>query len=261
MKKAFIIVAIVLIAAGIILFSSALIAADFDYSRLGTAKYETNSYTLDAPFQNIDITTHIADITFKPSADGTARVTCFEQTKIRHTVAVENGTLKIGAADERSVFERLSFFNKPMTITVYLPEIGFDNISIHTSTGDIRIDTLSAQELKLTTSTGDIAVNSVNCSGTLTATASTGDVLLDACTAAKIQIKTSTGDVRFDASDAADIAVKTSTGDVTGSLRTGKRFTVKTSTGDVSVPASTDGGNCEITTSTGDITIKISEYN
>lgn len=278
MKKAFIIVAIVLIAAGIILFSSALIAADFDYSRLGTAKYETNSYTLDAPFQNIDITTHIADVILKPSDDGIARVTCFEQTKMRHTVAVENGTLKIGAADERNVFERLSFFNKPMTITVYLPEIEFDNISIHTSTGDIRFDKLSAKEIKLKTSTGDITVSSVNCSGTvsvkvstgdisftdimcntLTTEGSTGDVFLDACIAAKFQIKTSTGDVRFDGSDADDITVKTSTGDVTGSLRTGKHFSVKTSTGDVSVPASTDGGNCEITTSTGDITIKISK--
>ncbi len=279
MKKGFIIAAVVLIAAGIILFTGALIAADFDTTKLGTAKYETNSYTLDEPFRNIDIDTHIADIIFKPAADGIACVTCFEQTKMRHTVAVEGGTLKIGVDDDRSLYDRLSFFNKPLTITVYLPQSEFDNISIHTSTGDIRFDKLSAKEIKLKTSTGDITVSSVNCSGTvsakvstgdinftdimcntLTTEGSTGDVLLDCCRAAKIQIKTSTGDVRFDGSDAEDITVKTSTGDVTGTLRSGKRFTVKTSTGDVSVPASTDGGNCEITTSTGDINIKVIWY-
>ena len=278
MKKGFISAAIVLIAAGIILFTGALIAADFDVTRLGTAEYETSSYTLDEPFRNIDIDTHVADIVFKPSTDGTAHVTCFEQTKMRHTVAVESGTLKIGVADDRSLFDRLSFFNKPLTITVYLPQSEFDNISIHTSTGDIRFDKLSAKEIKLKTSTGDITVSSVNCSGTvsakvstgdinftdimcntLTTEGSTGDVLLDCCRAAKIRIKTSTGDVRFDGSDAEDITVKTATGDVTGTLRSGKRFTVKTSTGDVAVPASTDGGSCEITTSTGDITIKISK--
>ena len=97
---------------------------------------------------------------------------------------------------------------------------------------------------------------SLNCKK-LTTEGSTGDITLDDCTAAEIAVKTSTGDVRFAGSDAAKITVKTSTGDVIGSLRTPKVFTVNTSTGDVSVPHSSEGGSCEIKTSTGDVRIKI----
>ena len=51
--------------------------------------------------------------------------------------------------------------------------------------------------------------------------------------------------------------VNTSTGDVNGTLLSEKIFITDTSTGRVSVPKTTSGGKCEITTSTGDINIGI----
>ena len=276
MKKGFIIAAIVLISVGILLFTGALIAADFDYSKLGGTKHVTNTYALEGEFDNIDISVDEADVIFKPVDEGGARAVCVEREKVRHTVEVENGTLRIRAVDRRNPFDHLSFFSKSLSITVYLPRNDFDNISIRTATGDVRFDSLTANEIKLKTSTGDIRVSSVDCAGTVSATVSTGDIrftglnckklttegstgdiTLDDCTAAEIAVKTSTGDVRFAGSDAAKITVKTSTGDVTGSLRTPKVFTVNTSTGDVSVPHSSEGGSCEIKTSTGDVRIKI----
>ena len=276
MKKGFIIAAIVLISVGILLFTGALIAADFDYSKLGGTKHVTNTYALEGEFDNIDISVDEADVIFKPVDEGGARAVCVEREKVRHAVEVENGTLRIRAVDRRNPFDHLSFFSKSLSITVYLPRNDFDNISIRTATGDVRFDSLTANEIKLKTSTGDIRVSSVDCAGTVSATVSTGDIrftglnckklttegstgdiTLDDCTAAEIAVKTSTGDVRFAGSDAAKITVKTSTGDVIGSLRTPKVFTVNTSTGDVSVPHSSEGGSCEIETSTGDVRIKI----
>ena len=276
MKKGFIIAAIVLISVGILLFTGALIAADFDYSKLGGTKHVTNTYALEGEFDNIDISVDEADVIFKPVDEGGARAVCVEREKVRHAVEVENGTLRIRAVDRRNPFDHLSFFSKSLSITVYLPRNDFDNISIRTATGDVRFDSLTANEIKLKTSTGDIRVSSVDCAGTVSATVSTGDIrftglnckklttegstgdiTLDDCTAAEIAVKTSTGDVRFAGSDAAKITVKTSTGDVIGSLRTPKVFTVNTSTGDVSVPHSSEGGSCEIKTSTGDVRIKI----
>lgn len=71
-------------------------------------------------------------------------------------------------------------------------------------------------------------------------------------------IKRSTGDVTFENCDAGELAVKTSTGDVTGLLRSGKVFLVETSTGSVDVPADEfRAGACRITTSTGDIKIRV----
>ncbi|MBR0157479.1 MAG: DUF4097 family beta strand repeat protein [Clostridia bacterium] len=296
MKKGFIIAAIVLISVGILLFTGALIAADFDYSKLGGTKHVTNTYALEGAFDNIDISVDEADVIFKPVDEGGARAVCVEREKVRHTVEVENGTLRIRAVDRRNPFDHLSFFSKSLSITVYLPRNDFDNISIRTATGDVRFDSLTANEIKLKTSTGDIRVSSVDCAGSISATVSTGDIrftglnckklttegstgditlkqvtaeedfnirrdtgdiMLDDCIAAEIAVKTSTGDVRFEDSDAEKLTVRTSTGDVTGLLRTPKVFTVNTSTGDVSVPHSSEGGSCEIKTSTGDVRIKI----
>ena len=174
MKKGFIIAAIVLISVGILLFTGALIAADFDYSKLGGTKNVTNTYALEGEFDNIDISVDEADVIFKPVDEGGARAVCVEREKVRHTVEVENGTLRIRAVDRRNPFDHLSFFSKSLSITVYLPRNDFDNISIRTATGDVRFDSLTANEIKLKTSTGDIRVSSVDCAGTVSATVSTG---------------------------------------------------------------------------------------
>lgn len=87
----------------------------------------------------------------------------------------------------------------------------------------------------------------------LTIAADMGDLTLPE----RFSIERDTGDVRFESCDAGQITVKTSTGDVTGTLRTEKVFLTKRSTGAVDVPESGTGSKCEITTSTGDISIQI----
>ena len=57
--------------------------------------------------------------------------------------------------------------------------------------------------------------------------------------------------------DAGELHIRTDTGDVTGTLRTKKVFITETDTGKVEVPKSITGGECEITTDTGDIKIEI----
>ena len=150
-------------------------------------------------------------------------------------------------------------------------------LKIKTSTGDITLDRLSAGQIALEVSTGDVKASSVGCEGEIAVKVSTGDAVLTDVTCASLQttgstgrvtlknviaedsfaIERSTGDVRFEGCDAGSIKVDTSTGDVTGTLLSEKVFLAKASTGDVSVPDTTTGGRCEITTSTGDIGIAI----
>ena len=148
---------------------------------------------------------------------------------------------------------------------------------IKTTTGSIRIEQVSVGELELSVTTGHINVSDVKCQGSLKAhvttgnakftdvtcgdfrsTGSTGDLTLKNVVAAeKLTAERSTGDVKFDGADAAEIWVETDTGDVTGTLLSDKIFFTETDTGSVSVPRSTAGGKCEITTDTGDIRLKI----
>ena len=92
----------------------------------------------------------------------------------------------------------------------------------------------------------------------LTSSGNTGDLILRRVIASgDFSIERSTGDVSFDACDAATLSVTTDTGNVTGTLLTDKIFIASTDTGRVSVPKTSLGGKCEITTDTGDIKIEI----
>ena len=73
----------------------------------------------------------------------------------------------------------------------------------------------------------------------------------------KLALKRSTGDVKLESCDAGEIVIKTDTGDVKGSLQSKKIFFAHSDTGRVSVPKTTTGGKCDITTDTGDIKITI----
>jgi DUF4097 and DUF4098 domain-containing protein YvlB len=116
-------------------------------------------------------------------------------------------------------------------------------------------------DVRAKVSTGRVILIGLNCHNFFTE-GSTGSVTLrDVLASEMISIKRSTGDVHFTDCDAAQIAVTTSTGDVTGTLRTGKTFRAHSSTGDISVPDSVPDGRCEITTTTGDIEIRIAPAN
>ena len=150
-------------------------------------------------------------------------------------------------------------------------------LKIKTSTGDISLKKQKVGQGDLSASTGNISIDGMDCAGVLSITVSTGNALLkevncralvttgstgklelkEVVGSEKIAIERGTGDVRFDACDAAVIQVKTSTGDVIGTLKSPKIFFTDTSTGDVSVPKSLEGGECTISTSTGDIRIQV----
>ena len=70
-------------------------------------------------------------------------------------------------------------------------------------------------------------------------------------------IERDTGNVKLESCDAAEIYVKTDTGNVEASFISDKIVIYETDTGKVSVPKSTTGGRCEVTTDTGNIKITI----
>lgn len=151
------------------------------------------------------------------------------------------------------------------------------DIRIKTSTGDILLENIYSHDIDLAVTTGKITASSINCEERFHIYVSTGDARLKdvACRSLtsggstgrlsltgviaedSFDIKRSTGDVRFDSCDAREILIKTDTGKVSGSLLSEKVFVTNTDTGRVSVPKTTAGGRCEITTSTGDIDINI----
>lgn len=316
MKKGLIIFAVILILAGVAVFVGAYASVGYDITKLSTAKAETNTYVPEGEFSKIKIDSNTADINFKPAEDGKLSVVCVELEKAKHTVVIEDDTLKISVEDNRQWLDYIGFFLKDLTMTVYLPETTYESIvvnvrtgsiklpaefsfgsialsastgsvecyasasgemSLHASTGEVKLENVHAAKVTFGTSTGDVRAKSVVCDGefggkagtgylrlenvtakTIDCKASTGDVVLKEVVAAeKMTIKCGTGDVRLEKCDAAEIKIDTSTGDVSGTLLTEKMFVCGTGTGRVRVPQTTSEQKCEITTSTGNITISI----
>lgn len=273
------IVAICLVVIGMILFAITLGINDWDFRHLDTRIFETNTHPISTEFHSILVETDTPDIRVLPSPDRSCKVVCYETENARHTVTVENGTLTIRLVKGQKWYDYIGIQFESPKITVYLPEVVYESLSVHAdtgdveisddltfsqiaisvSTGDIHLDNITAKSITLTQSTGDVVARNVQCQQ-FHSTGSTGDLELHNLTASEtISIARSTGDVRFEACDAEEIIIHTDTGDVTGTLLTPKIFQVETDTGRVDIPESGSGGKCQIKTDTGDIQVEILE--
>ncbi len=301
---------------GGIVFLGVMTRMQWDFSKLSTTKYETNRYELSEPIRSLSVITDTADIVLLPSETNSCTVVCHEATTAKHAVAVKDGTLTIEEVDTRQWYQYIGISFGASSITVHLPQGDYDalvmqtdtgdveiadaftfqsaeitehtgrvvhyasvknTLKIHTSTGDIRVENLSAGALDLSVSTGAIHVSNVACEGdvdvrvstgkatlndmqcaNLRSNGSTGDLTMTAVIATgAMTTERSTGDIQFDGCDAAELTITTDTGDVRGALLSDKIFFAQSDTGHIDVPKTTTGGRCEITTDTGNIHLTV----
>lgn len=211
--KLWVIMAAVFILLGCIIFGSVLIELNFDFTKLSTVKYEENAYTITDTIKNISINTNTADIIFKSANE--CKVICYEETNAKHTVNVENNTLKISVNDQRKWYEMIGFSLSKPEITVYLPQNQYASLTINQSTGDMEIpQNLKFQIIDISASTGDVEC-SASVSDDLKIKLSTGDIELENISAKSIDLAVSTGEIDVDTVICEeDIKVTVSTGDV-----------------------------------------------
>ena len=275
--KKWVIAAVVLILAGGLIFAGAMMTLNWDFNKLGTDKFFTNTYEVSEEFNKISIDSFTTDVEFIFPENEKCKVVCFEEEKLKHSVSVSEGTLVIKTEDFRKWYDHIGISFTAPKMTFYLPnseyeslnlktaagdvklpkEFSFDKIEINGDTCDIECNASASSLIEIKTDTGDIELSNIT-AGEVKATVSTGDVYFNnLAVKGKITVTSNTGDVRLERSDADEIYINTDTGDVKGTLLTAKVFFTETSTGDVSVPKTVTGGRCEIKTSTGDIEVKI----
>jgi len=275
--KIWLFVASFLAVLGIVIFAGAMAVYNWDFSKLGTVKYETNTYTANGAFDKISISVDTTEIEFLPTDSKDCSIVCVEDEKVKHSAKVQNRTLVIDTVDTRKWYDFIGISLGVPKMTVYLPQNEYNSLSIETDTGDITVpkdfsfknieidgDTSDincfasvSDILEIELSTGDIKIDNVT-TGRLELSTSTGDITLkNVITTGSLSIETDTGDVKFKDSDADEIYVETSTGDVTGTLLSEKVFITQSDTGRIHVPKTTSGGKCEIETDTGDIKITV----
>lgn len=275
MRKSFYI-SLLLILVGLVAFVCVMTALDWDFKRLSTVKYETESYEITEPIASISIDTDTSDITFLPSADGKTSVICYEQIHAKHTVSAINGSVEIKLVDTRKWYEHINIMNfDTPKITVYVPEeicfalkvdastgdieiareINLDYADITLSTGDVKALASAQKGIKIKASTGDITAENISCSGDVSLEVSTGNINVSnlECTG-DIEIKVSTGKATLSDITCQNLTSSGSTGNLylKNTVAAGF-FSIERSTGDVKLDGC-DAGEIKIETSTGDVT-------
>ena len=240
---------------GIIMFAVVLAAGGWDAMKLNGIKFEFNTHYIDDSFTDVSVETDTADIYFRLSENGECKVDLNEFAKERHTVKVENGTLKISVKDERKWYEHITFFSFGRTkITVYLPESAYGALNVKQGTGDIRIpSTFTFDSLDLWGSTGDADVHAT-VTGEARIRRSTGDIDVVGAPVGSLNLTTDTGDVEVSSLTCKDnISIRVSTGDVELENVSCNNFASMGSTGEISLENVIASGSMQIERSTGDV--------
>ena len=249
------IIAAVVVIAGLLVFVLAMTACGWDFARIGSMKSETNLYNITDDFNDIDIKTSTADVTFLPSEDGGVKVECIDKVRYKHTSSVKDGKLVIELVDERRWYEHINLFDfYHEHVTVFLPGGEYNSLTMNLDTGDVSIPgDFKFSGIDISLSTGDVTCRA-SASDTLKIKASTGDLLIENITCANMNLKTSTGNITVSgASLAGDINIEVSTGKVNlADINCGNLIT-EGSTGKLNMRKVVASGKFDIERSTGDV--------
>lgn len=233
-----------------------------------------------------------------PSADGMCRVVCHDRVDgtVYHTVDAQGDELKITRHDTRKWYQFFDVSLESAAVEVYLPEhayrelaistasgsvevnrgFTFERVSLHSSSGSIRmlsdaheelkaestsgrvtVEAASPDELTAKSVSGRVTVSSTRCGKANVKTTSGSIELNDVIAETELSIHTTSGSVTLNGCDGGSVRVKTVSGSVKGTLLSDKVFVTHTVSGSVRVPESAGGGACEIHTTSGSIRLDV----
>lgn len=193
--KIWLVIAASLVLIGALVFGGVMAMLKWDFTKLSTNKYVTNEYEINESFSAISIDVDTTDVKFVPSEDSSCSVSCYEQTNMKHSVTVKDGTLTIKVVDTRKWYEHIGIgFNSP-SITVYIPKGKYGQLLLKSDTGDVEIPKeFKFEKIDISTDTGDVK-NYASASGSIKIKTDTGDVCVENISAAEFDVSVSTGDI------------------------------------------------------------------
>ena len=270
--KVWLIAASSLVLIGGILFVIMMSTLGWDFTKLSTTKYETNTYDLNDAFDSISFKTDTADIVFALSDDGKCKVECYEDESQKHSVAVENNMLVVGT-EPRPWYGYIGTAFDSSKITVYLPktdytsllldehtgdieipkDFRFDNVGISVSTGSVHFCASVSEKLKIITSTGAIRIENISV-GTLDLKVTTGKITVSGVTCREdVTVGVSTGITQLTDITCKNVISNGSTGYIClNHVIASEKFSIERSTGKVKFEGS-DAAEIFVKTNTGNV--------
>ena len=246
--------AIVLILIGAGLFTAVLWENNWDFGRLNTMNFKTETYTSFESFADISIDTTTADITFLAADGDCTKVVCYEMEKVPHSVQFSGGKLIIEDTDQRKWYEHIGINFSSPKITVYLPKSEYGDLHIETTTGDISIPAVFRFEnIGIDGTTGDIEC-SASVTGTFAAKLTTGDITVERANIGSLDLTSTMGDITVsNVTCMNDIHAKVSTGKLNLSKVNCSNLSTDGTTGDISLNYVLADKQLSISRTTGDV--------
>lgn len=217
-KKAAVIVALALIAAGLILSGAVLASSGFHPEKLvkEPSSLKETIYPVEEGFTALELRTGAGDVRLLPSDDGKCRVACMENEEQTHRVEVKDGTLYVERQVHKQIGVTFSFgFSERDYIHVYLPESDYEKLILEAASGDVECPAeFRFGEAIVGTASGDVTFRSA-VEGTLTISAASGNVTVEGVSPASLSVSTASGSIRVADVAAGDLSLSADSGDLT----------------------------------------------
>ena len=271
--KTLLIIAAILVGLGLIISAGIMFSYDWDFSKLSTEIYETNTYEVSGAFDCISIDVDTTEITFVPTDEESCRIVCYETNTVRHSATVQNGFLTINTTDARKWYDHIGIFFGAPKMTVYLPKDKYADVFIETDTGDIHIpkdfsfntleidgdtadvDCLASvsEEVKIESDTGDVRMEEITADKAILSSTTGNITLTSVAVKSNVAVETDTGKIKLTDVLCRDLQAESETGNINlKNVIASGRFSIKTVTGDVNFNGS-DAQEIYIETDTGDV--------
>ncbi len=241
---------------GCIIFGGSMTMMKWDFYKLSTVKYETNSYEINENFENISVVADTADIEFALSENGKTTVVCREETKAKHSVAVKDGALTVEVEDTREWYDHIRIgivFDSPK-ITVYLPAGEYGVLTVNGKTGGVKIaKNFKFESIDASVTTG-VVKNYASAIGAVKLKTDTGSIGIENSSAASFELSVSTGKVNVGNVTCKNFASNGKTGSITlENVIASEKLSLERSTGSVKLDGC-DAAEIFIKTNTGSVT-------
>ncbi len=265
------VIAASLILIGCAIFGGVMTMIKWDFTKLSTVKYETNTYDISEDFKDITIVADVADVEFVSSEK--ASVVCYEEKNANHKVDVKDGTLIIEIDNKKQWFENIGINFGTPKITISIPQSEYGKLTVKSSTGDIGVPeyfsfesidiavttgnviclSSSAEDIKIKTSTGSIVVEGIT-TNALELSASTGKIVAGTVKCeGDVKINVTTGKAELGDITCENLISSGNTGDIRlGNVVAEDKFTINRTTGDVRFEKC-DAGEIYVKTTTGSV--------
>ncbi len=234
--KIWLMIATSLVLIGCIIFGGTMTMFGWNFKKLTTTEYETNTYELENEYQEISIVTKTADIFVAPSQNEKTSVVCYEPIHAKHQATVENGILTIRVIDERKWYDHVGVNFETPKLSVFLPLNEYGKISVNGNTGNVDIaKEFSFETVDVIQSTGNVT-SYASVSNTMNVKTTTGSINVKNASANTVHLSVTTGKITASSFKGnSDIAINATTGKVDLQDIACKNITSKGTTGSLNL--------------------------